>query len=245
MDDQTIKTALSYSLGEDLHEAWCTQELQAFFMRLQKELATTESYGQALEKACYKGEDKRNEIEIDTGWLVGHDTTAALAMRNFDDFKKLVDGGVITIKRFTKRNLTSEEIERIGADYVDGKENILRRFSELSRASQEDNLEAAKVAIEQVYDKTIAGEPISPEELEQMGANIHEEWLKRNTWVYDPNYGDPKLAVPYEQLSEDEKDKDKAQIGPALAKVQSYLNGLIDTDSICEQYGIESAGKSL
>ena len=27
---------------------------------------------------------------------------------------------------------------------------------------------------------------------------------------YDSNYGDPKLAVPYEQLSKEEQDKDKA-----------------------------------
>ena len=104
MDDKTIKTVLSYALGADLHEAWCNQELKSYFERLQKELATAESYREALEKACYKGQDKRNEIDLDTGWLIGHDTIASSAMRNFDEFKKLVDLGVIQVKLDSRRN---------------------------------------------------------------------------------------------------------------------------------------------
>lgn len=79
-----------------------------------------------------------------------------------------------------------------------------------------------------------------------MGENIHEEWLKRNSWVFDPNNGDPKLAVSYDQLSKEEQDKDKAQVGPAQAKVQAYMAGLIDINQICEQYGIaESNDRQL
>ena len=118
-------------------------------------------------------------------------------------------------------------------------------FEELPSNWQYENLEAARVAIELVYDKTIADEPITQEEIEQMAATIHEEWLKRNTWVTDPNYGDPKLAVPYAELSEEEKTKDRAQLGPAHEKVRAYMNGLIDIASICKQYGIPSPGKRL
>ena len=118
-------------------------------------------------------------------------------------------------------------------------------FEELPSNWQYENLEAARVAIELVYDKTMAGEPITPEELEQMASTIHEEWLKRNSWVYDPNNGDPKLAVPYDQLSKEEQDKDKAQVGPAQAKVQAYMAGLVDVSSICEKYGIQASGKKL
>ena len=118
-------------------------------------------------------------------------------------------------------------------------------FEQLPSNWQYENLEAARVAIEQVYDKTMNGEPITPAEAEQMASIIHEEWLKRNSWVFDANYGDPKLAVPYQQLSKEEQDKDKAQIGPAQAKVQAYINGLIDVDAICEQYNIAASGKSL
>lgn len=245
MDDAVVKDALSYALGADLHEEWCNQELYAFFLRAQQEFAKCKRYGQALEQACYKGGEKRNEVEVDTGWLVGHETMAELCLTDFHIFKQLFDKGVIEVKRFTKRTLTSEEIARSGRNYVDGKENILRGFSALSSASQADNLEAARVVIGLVYDKAMAGEPITDEELEQMGSVIHEEWLKRNSWVYDPNYGNPKLAVPYEQLSPEEQEKDKAQVGPALAKVQAYLNGLIDVSAICEQYGIQPSGKTL
>ena len=71
-----------------------------------------------------------------------------------------------------------------------------------------------------------------------MASIIHDEWLKRNNWVFDANYGDPKLAVPYEQLSKEEQDKDKAQLLPAIEKVKLYLEGNINIDQICEQYGI-------
>ena len=245
MDDRVVKDALSYALGSDLHEAWCNQELYTFFLRAQQEFAKSQNFGQAIRQACYKGEDKRNEVELDTGWLIHHETYASQCLTDFSVFKDLFNKGIIEVKRFTKRSLTPEEITRAGNDYVNGKENILRSFSQLSSSSQKDNLEAARVAIELVYDKTMGREPIAPEELEQMGSTIHEEWLKRNSWVYDPNYGNPKLAVPYEQLSKEEQDKDKAQVGPAQAKVQAYMSGLIDVASICEQYGIQSSGKRL
>ena len=241
MSDETIKTALSYSLGADLHENWCDQELKAFYERFQNELATASSYEEALQKACYKGKDKRNEVIINTNYFTENNINVPLAMRDYTEFKKLVDAGIINVKRFTKRNLTPEEIARMGNDYVDGKENILRKFSEISTSSQEDNLEAAKVAINDVYDKTIAGEPFTSEEIEEMGAHIHNEWLKRNSWVFDPNYGNPSLAVPYDKLSREEQDKDKAQIGPAQIKIQAYMNGLIDIESLCEEYGIEAS----
>lgn len=115
-------------------------------------------------------------------------------------------------------------------------------FEELPSNWQYENLEAAKVAINEVYDKVVNGEEITPDDLEQIGSIIHDEWLKRNTWVYDEQYGDPKLAVPYAELSKEEQDKDKAQIGPAIQKVQDYVNGLIDIDELCDQYGIQDYG---
>lgn len=77
-----------------------------------------------------------------------------------------------------------------------------------------------------------------------MASTIHEEWLKRNDWVFHPEYGDPKLAVPYEQLSKEEQDKDKAQLGPAQAKVQAYINRLINIEEICAQYNISTTHKN-
>ena len=118
-------------------------------------------------------------------------------------------------------------------------------FRELPSNWQYENLEASRVVIELVFDKTKSGEPITPEELEEMASVIHEEWLKRNSLVFDPNYGDPKLAVPYAQLSKEEQDKDKAQVGPAQRKVQDYIDGLINIEDICEQYGLSTAQKQI
>ena len=118
-------------------------------------------------------------------------------------------------------------------------------FEQLPSNWQYENLEAARVAVELVYDKAIAGEEFAPEEIESMASTIHEEWLKRNDWVYDQNYGDPNLAVPYEQLSKEEQDKDKAQLEPAYKKVRDYVDGLINVEVICEQYGIDPTTKMV
>ena len=118
-------------------------------------------------------------------------------------------------------------------------------FEQLPSNWQYENLEAARVAIELVYDKTISGEAFMPTEIEQMASVIHDEWLKRNDWVFNPEYGDPKLAVPYAQLSQEEQDKDKAQLGPAQAKVQAYVSGLINIEEICTQYNLPTSSKRL
>lgn len=118
-------------------------------------------------------------------------------------------------------------------------------FEQLPSNWQYENLEAARVVIELVFDKIIAGESFTEEEITEMASTIHEEWLKRNEWVFDPNYGDPKLAVPYNQLSKEEQDKDKAQLGPAIEKVQAYIDGKINIEDICSQYGINTTSLKM
>lgn len=117
-------------------------------------------------------------------------------------------------------------------------------FDQLPSNWQYENLEAAKVVIDLVYDKIIVGELIGPDEIDKMASIVHQEWLKRNTWVCDPNYGDPKLTVPYKKLSKEEQDKDKVQVEYACQKVQAYVDGLIDIESLCNIYSIKQSGKS-
>ena len=88
-------------------------------------------------------------------------------------------------------------------------------------------------------------EPITFEELEQMAAIVHNEWLKRNCWVNDPKFGNPKLAVSYEYLSKEEQDKDRIQIIYAQSKVHAFINGIIDIDDICKQNNIPNNTKCL
>jgi hypothetical protein len=178
MNDDLVKSALAYSLGSDLHEAWRAPR--------------------KLEDGTYAPRMKKSN---DEAWTAAH-----------------------------------------GTDDVD----IANcSFKELPSNWQYENLEAARVAINCVYDKIMNGEEITPEEAEQMASTIHDEWLKRNSWVYDPNNGDSKLAVPYEQLSREEQLKDLAQLQPAIDKVKAYKNGLIDVKQICEQYHLSATGKRI
>lgn len=47
----------------------------------------------------------------------------------------------------------------------------------------------------------------------EYGDLIHENWIQRNEWVKDPNYGDPKLACSFAELSKEEQQKDIDQLG--------------------------------
>lgn len=47
----------------------------------------------------------------------------------------------------------------------------------------------------------------------QYGTLIHDNWISRNEWVKDPNYGNPDLAKPFDELSSEEQQKDIDQVG--------------------------------
>lgn len=172
-NQELIRTALSYALGSDLHEAWRAP-------------------------------------------------------------RKMGDGSYEPRMKKSK----DEEWNKIhGTDEVDIANCA---FEDLPSNWQYENLEAAKVVINLVFDKTMAGQKLSEEDIEEMAAIVHEKWLERNEWVFDPNYGDPSLAVPYAELSEEEKAKDRAQLEPAVRKIQDYIDGLIDINEICDKYNLSS-----
>ena len=82
-------------------------------------------------------------------------------------------------------------------------------------------MEAAKVAIELVFDKVGAWEEITEEMIDEMASVVHDEWLKRNDWVFDKEYWNPILAQKYQDLPEEEKEKDRVQVRQAIAKIKS------------------------
>ncbi len=47
---------------------------------------------------------------------------------------------------------------------------------------------------------------------QKFGHLIHENWISRNEWVKDPEYGNPALAKPYAELDPVEQQKDIDQI---------------------------------
>lgn len=71
-----------------------------------------------------------------------------------------------------------------------------------------ENIEAAKVAVDLVYEKILNLEKISIETIEEMSKIIHEKRLERN-WIA---WSFKNQRVAYKDLSEEEKAKDRAQI---------------------------------
>lgn len=116
-------------------------------------------------------------------------------------------------------------------------------FEELPSNWQYENLEAARVAIEQVWKNLMFMEKITDEMVEKMASNVHDAWLSRNDWVYDKEYGNPDQAKPYEELSEEEKVKDREQIIQARQKVEAYQRGELDIDKLKEQFLLDARAK--
>lgn len=110
-------------------------------------------------------------------------------------------------------------------------------FAELPSDWQFENLEAAKVAINQVYDVMMGDTPVTKEQIEAMSSVVHDEWLKRNSWVFDLEYGNPDQAKPYQELSAEEKAKDRNQIKEAMTKVIKYREGEISLEDLETKFG--------
>ena len=110
-------------------------------------------------------------------------------------------------------------------------------FAELPSDWQFENLEAAKVAINQVYDVMMGDTPVTKEQIEEMSSVVHDEWLKRNDWVFNPEYGNPDQAKPYQELSAEEKAKDRNQIKEAMTKVIKYREGEISLEDLETKFG--------
>ena len=81
-----------------------------------------------------------------------------------------------------------------------------------------ENIEAAKVAVDLVYEKILNLEKISSETIEEMSNIVHEKWLERN-WI---EWSFENQRVSYEDLSEEEKEKDRIQIKIAIEVINLF-----------------------
>ena len=106
-------------------------------------------------------------------------------------------------------------------------------FKDLPSNWQEENLEAARVAIKLVFEKVVTGEKISELDRRRIASDIHDAWLSRNS-----SWASAKQAVPFDQLSIEEQEKDLAQIDPAIEKVQDYIDGVLDIVEVCNEYNL-------
>lgn len=76
-------------------------------------------------------------------------------------------------------------------------------FIDLPFDYQEENLLAAEVVVNILKGKKC----LTTKEIEELSDIVHEEWLKRNTWAKGG-----ELDVPYKELPEVEKAKDRVQV---------------------------------
>lgn len=254
--NKETKENLIIAAASKVHEDWCTQELQDFWKRAVEAKKSIENPGQALRNACYKGEQLRNEIFIDVPEMQRFSSSAERMFDNYDVFKELVDFGAIEVMRFVPRELTSEELSKVGSclEYKEGNENILRPFIKLSAASRKENLEAAIGAANVYVQLSEAGVSIErmetdPEIREMIGVAIHTDWLKRN--MDHPN---DSLKVPYSQLDEWTQQQDLTVFGGLLAAVKAEpekyvvqpVAGVNIPDYLAEEQGVlGTANKSM
>lgn len=82
---------------------------------------------------------------------------------------------------------------------------------------QAENLAAATVATRYVADRLADTDKLRNGKRARAaaGAHIHDAWLSRNTWAK----GDPNVGVPFSKLSQEEKDKDLAQLDAVLSRL--------------------------
>ncbi len=92
-------------------------------------------------------------------------------------------------------------------------------FDDLPSNRKNENFEAAKVAVDLVYDKVLNWVEITSEEIEKMSKIVHEKWLERNgmQWSFE------NQRVDYEKLSEEEKAKDRVQIEMVIQIIKSEI----------------------
>ena len=92
-------------------------------------------------------------------------------------------------------------------------------FEDLPSNWRGENIEAAKVVVELVYEKVVNWLEITPEMIEEMSKIVHEKWLERN-WI---EWSFENQRVDYEDLSEEEKAKDRIQIEIAIQIISDEL----------------------
>ena len=92
-------------------------------------------------------------------------------------------------------------------------------FEDLPYNWKYENFEAAKVAVDLVYERVVNWLEIIPEMIEEMSKIVHEKRLERN-WI---EWSFENQRVDYEDLSEEEKGKDRIQIEIAIQIISEEL----------------------
>ena len=137
--------------------------------------------------------------------------------------KKMDDG---TYEPRMKKTKDEKWIKENGSDEVDIANTV---FADLPADWQKENYEAAKLVIDLVYDKVISvytkeygyyRDVFDFKTIEDLSSDVHDSWMERNSWAKESS---PELFVPYSELPESEKAKDRVQIIGAIEKVTKKM----------------------
>ena len=109
---------------------------------------------------------------------------------------------------------------RMKDDGMGGQVDILNTsYAELPEKWQAENKAQAQSAIGLVAQNM----EDAMSNIEDLAAQVHEQWLSRNSWAKDG-----PLGVPYNELPEEEKQKDKDVISAAYDILQEMMGGQED-----------------
>ena len=113
-------------------------------------------------------------------------------------------------------------LEKFKDDGMGGQIDILNTsYADLTPKWQSENKAQAESAIGLVA-KNMDG---ALENIEGLAAQVHEQWLSRNSWAIEQK---SPLAVPYSELPEEEKQKDRDVISAAYDILQEMMGGQED-----------------
>ena len=114
----------------------------------------------------------------------------------------------------------NENPTRMKDDGMGGQVDILNTsYSDLPAKWQSENKAQAESAIGLVAKNMDSASM----DIEGLAAQIHEQWLSRNSWAKDG-----PLGVPYNELPEEEKQKDRDVITAAQDILQEMMGGQED-----------------
>lgn len=118
---------------------------------------------------------------------------------------------------YKSRMEKSEDEEWTRKHWTDKVDIANTKFEDLPSNWKYENIKAAEVAVNLVYEKVVKWEKITSEMIERMSEIVHEEWLERN-WK---EWSSENQRLKYEELSEEEKLKDRDQIQIAIQIIES------------------------
>ena len=126
------------------------------------------------------------------------------------------------------KNKSPEDLMAEGMSEADARAAVIdianQPYNEYSEYWKEQNRGGAEFLIKLMDERgtdVIAGLDLQDKKTrDEYGDLIHANWIERNEWVKDPDYGDPTLAMSFAELPPAEQQKDIDQ----LAVTQEWLN---------------------